>query len=269
VPAALTLEECEALVEAKVRNGVKYMMAETSYYRSPTITMRRMVEDGTFGEIKYSEAEYYHPLIGTAGNDLSRWPDKEGTWQRTWRWGFPPMLYPTHSTGFLVGVTRERLANVSCLGTPGQEEAFRDNAYNNPFCNCSALFRTDRGNMFRCNVMWGVWGHGERAQWFGEQTALFMDGWAGQPYTFRRSDGQGADREPDYWPLVPEKMRYDSGHGGSHAFITHEFIQAILEDREPAISVYEAVAMTAPGIVAHESALRGGEQLSVPNFDPA
>ncbi|MBM3500857.1 MAG: Gfo/Idh/MocA family oxidoreductase, partial [Armatimonadetes bacterium] len=97
VPAGLTLEECEALIEAKERNGVKYMMAETSYYRFPAITARRMVEDGSFGEILYSEGEYYHPHIGTAENDLSRWPDKEGNWQRTWRWGFPPMLYPTHS----------------------------------------------------------------------------------------------------------------------------------------------------------------------------
>ncbi len=269
VPAAVTLEECEALIEAKERNGVKYMMAETSYYRFPTITMRRMVEDGGFGEILYSEAEYYHPQIGTAANDLSRWPDKEGNWQRTWRWGFPPMLYPTHSTGFLVGVTRERLVEVSCLGTPGKTEAFLDNAYNSPYCNESALFKTDRGNMFRCNVMWNVWSHGERAQWFGERTAMFMDGWAGQPYTIRTVDGTAVQQSPNYFDLLPEKMRYDSGHGGSHPFITHEFIQAILEDREPAVSVYEAVAMTAPGIVAFESALRGGEQLKVPSFDPA
>lgn len=269
VPAGLTLEECEELIDAKERNGVKYMMAETSYYRFPTITMRRMVEDGSFGEVLYSEAEYYHPQIGTPENDLSRWPDKQGNWQRTWRWGFPPMLYPTHSTGFLVGVTRERLVEVSCLGTPGESEAFKDNAYNNPFNNESALFKTDRGHMFRCNVMWNIWGHGERAQWFSDRTAVFMDSWAGQPYTIRTADGRAVEQEEDYFQLLPEKMRYDSGHGGSHAFITHEFIQAILEDREPAINVYEAVAMTAPGIVAHESALRGGEQLKIPSFDPA
>ena len=63
-------------------------------------------------------------------------------------------------------------------------------------------------------------------------------------------------------------MRYDSGHGGSHPFLTHEFVSAVVEDREPSVNVYEAVAMTAPGIVAHESAQRGGERLSVPSFDP-
>ncbi len=268
VPAGVTLEECAMLIEAKERTGMKYMMAETSYYRNSTITMRRMVDDGSFGEILYSEGEYYHPSIGTSSSDLSRWPEK-GPDARTWRWGFPPMMYPTHSTGFLVGASRERLVEVSCIGTGSPEEAFQDNAYNSPFCNESALFKTDRGNMFRCNVMWNMWAHGERAQWFGDKMALLMPGWAGQPYAIRGADGTNIAARADYAHLLPEKMRYDSGHGGSHSFISHEFISAIAEDREPAVDVYEAVAMTAPGLVAHESSFRGGEQLRVPNFDPA
>jgi hypothetical protein len=34
------------------------------------------------------------------------------------------------------------------------------------------------------------------------------------------------------------------------------------------VNVYEALAMTVPGIVAHQSALRDGERLKVPQFDP-
>lgn len=46
----------------------------------------------------------------------------------------------------------------------------------------------------------------------------------------------------------------------------HEFITAILEDREPLVNIDEALAMTIPGIVAHGSALRGGERLKIPQF---
>jgi hypothetical protein len=35
------------------------------------------------------------------------------------------------------------------------------------------------------------------------------------------------------------------------------------------VDVYEAVAFTAPGIVAHQSALKGGEQMKIPSFDRA
>ena len=57
------------------------------------------------------------------------------------------------------------------------------------------------------------------------------------------------------------------GHGGSAGFICSEFINALVEEREPEIDVYESLAMTVPGIVAHLSALKGGEQLKVPAFE--
>ena len=67
--------------------------------------------------------------------------------------------------------------------------------------------------------------------------------------------------------MLPARMRHDSGHGGSAIFISAEFINALLEDREPEINLYESLAMTVPGIVAHESAFKDGEQLAVPQFD--
>ena len=55
---------------------------------------------------------------------------------------------------------------------------------------------------------------------------------------------------PDYWKsdILPEAMRHASGHDGSHTFLTAEFINALVEDREPVIDVYESLAMTAPGL---------------------
>ncbi|HEU4679092.1 MAG TPA: hypothetical protein VFS35_06200, partial [Terrimicrobiaceae bacterium] len=61
--------------------------------------------------------------------------------------------------------------------------------------------------------------------------------------------------------------RHQSGHGGSHTFLSAEFVNALLENREPTVNVYEALAMTVPGLVAHQSALRNGERMKVPGFD--
>lgn len=44
---------------------------------------------------------------------------------------------------------------------------------------------------------------------------------------------------------------------------------ALLEDREPAIDLHEGLAMTVPGIIAHQSSLQEGQQLVVPSFDPS
>jgi hypothetical protein len=67
--------------------------------------------------------------------------------------------------------------------------------------------------------------------------------------------------------MLPEPMRHESGHGGSHAFISAEFVNALLEDREPEIDLYASLAMTVPGIIAQQSSLKSGEQLPVPTFD--
>lgn len=263
VPACLTLEEAQQLKEAKERTGLKYMMAETSYYRPECILARRLWEDGKFGNFLYSEVEYYHSMTGAERDALWFWNG-----QRTWRYGFPPMLYPTHSSCYHVGVTRERFTHVSCLGWGAEDEpGLKDNAYNNPFSNMVALGRMSGGNICRCNVFWRIHAGGERAQWLGETGALYAAGSGGQPFALQIAGEPTLSSPPDYVHLLPEPMRIDTGHGNSHGFLTHEFVAALVEDREPAVDLYEALAMTVPGIVAMESARRGGEQLPVPSFD--
>ena len=277
VPAVMTLEEAERLRDLKERTGLRYMMAETSYYRQPTIYARNLHAEGGFGEIFYSELEYYHDrgdLDALLMNKSSRFYEPDGS--RSWRWGLPPMHYPTHCLGHLVGVTRERIDRVSCLGWGGEHSWLQDNRYENPFWNQSALMRTDRGHMVRCNIFWLVGGHGERARWFGERGSLHMsvgglhdDAWLPRSTALDRREGIETLDIPDYWKseMLPAAMRHGSGHDGSHVFLAAEFVNALIDDREAAIDVYESLAMTVPGIVAHESSLKQGEQLAVPSFD--
>lgn len=257
-PACMTLEEARHMRAVKKKTGMKYMSAETSYFRWETQTARLLYQHGVLGEMLYSEAEYYHPMIGAIKDSLSY---RDG--KRTWRYGFPPMHYPTHCTAFLVGVTGERLVKVSCIGTGNpNESALTDNDYHNPFQNGMALFETDKGHPFRCNVAWRIHADGERAQWFGEKASLYMAGYSGQPFALK-TDSATVGEMPDFWPALPEKMRHDTGHGASHPFLTNEFIMALVEDREPVIDLDMGLAFCMPGIVAHKSALKGGKQLRI------
>ena len=277
VPACFSLKEAAKLKELKEKKGLRYMMAETSYYRTGCIYARNLYKEGGFGELFYTECEYYHDrgsLEKLVSDKSTRFYNADGS--RTWRWGFPPLHYPTHSLGFVVGVTRERITRVSCLGWGSSHPWLDENRYNNPFYNETGLMQTDRGHMVRCNVFYLIPGHGERAQWFGEKGALRMAVHGLHQDTWRERSqklDKGVEAEPlampDYWnsDMLPEPMRHKSGHGGSHVFLSAEFINALVEDREPAIDVYESLAMTAPGIVAHQSALKNGEQMKVPQFD--
>ena len=279
VPACMGggVAEAERLLDAVKQYGLTYMMAETSYYQQPTISARKFYEQGKLGTIYYCEAEYQH-----AGLEALYFENGK----RTWRHGMAPMHYPTHCTAFLTGVTGERLTEVTCHGWGDDSPICKDNAYDNPFWNESAMFRTDRGHAFRVNVWWkGAHRGCERAEWIGDRMSFYCGHPNGVgPVIVRSAEGQKekddagfvrdlparqAYQQPEWWKtdMLPEPLRHNSGHHGSHTFLTHEFVDVLTHDRRPAIDIYEALAYTVPGVVAHESALRGGELMKIPNFD--
>lgn len=276
--AAMTLEECRELKETVERTGLIYMMAETSVYRQNTISVQNYYNEGRFGKIFSVDAEYLHPGIE------SLWFDNDGN--PTWHRGFPPILYITHCTSFFTAVTGERLTHVSCLGWGDDSPILIDNAYDNPFWNETAQFKSEKGTMVRLRV----WRRGaarltERADWYGDKMSFYSEHANGMGAKLvHASEEFGPDEggfmvqkpvvepyeQPKYWQgdRLPEPLRHDSNHDGAHPFITHDFIDSILNNRSPDVDIYEALAYTAPGIVAHQSALNGGEWMEIPNFDP-
>jgi len=278
VPAAMSLEECEQLIETVKTTGLTYMMAETSYFQQPTISARAFFKEGRFGNLFYTESEYHHPGLESLFFEGGK---------TTWRHGLPPMHYPTHCTSHLVSVSGERLTDVTCVGWGDKDPIVTENVYKNPFWNETAFFRTNKGNAFRVAIYWkGAHRGTERAQWYGDKFSFFFPHPNGIPSVIVRSGKQTEKdsggfvrqlaefeqyKQPQWWKTdaLPEPLRHDSGHEGSHTFLTHEFISALVQNRQPAVNVYEAVAYTAPGIVAHQSALKGGEQMKIKQYDPA
>lgn len=276
VPAAMTIEECYLLRDTVTGTGLTYMMAETSYYRQNTISARKFYQQGQFGEIFSAAAEYNHPGLDTLWFEDGK---------ATWRHGLPPLLYPTHCTAFLLSVTGERLTHVSGLGWGDQSPLLKNNPYNNPFWNETAFFKTNKGKPFRVEVNWkGALRNSERAEWRGDKMSFFSALEDGKEHTIVRiAEDTGKDdagfqhkanitetyKQPLWWQteLLPEPLRHNSGHDGSHSFITHEFIDALIHNRQPTVNLYEALAYTAPGIIAHQSALKDGEHMEIPNFD--
>lgn len=277
VPAAWgALEECELLRDTVCKHGLTYMMAETSYYQQATISARKFFREGRFGELFYCESQYLHDGLESLYFEGNK---------RTWRYGVAPMHYPTHCTSHLLGVTGRRLVEVVCHGWGDDSAILKDNPYNNPFWNESAMFKDDKGNGFHVKVWWkGAHRGGERAEWIGTKMSFYGEHPNGMgPVIVRRGNQQEKDdagftrnlpqfeqyKQPNWWAtdMLPEPLRHASGHEGSHTFLTHEFIDALVHGRKPAVDVYEALAYTAPGIVAHQSALKGGQLTKIPSFD--
>ena len=66
-------------------------------------------------------------------------------------------------------------------------------------------------------------------------------------------------------PPLPPGVKA-GGHGGSHGLLGDEFVRSILLDRKPLVDIVQALNMTVPGIIAHQSALKDGERLEVPQY---
>ena len=88
-----SLEDAEKLYETVKATGLKYMMFETTAFHGDCHAMREIYKAGGFGKLVYSEGDYYHYMPRPLPSF------------RDWRVGLPPLWYPTHSTGYYVGVT--------------------------------------------------------------------------------------------------------------------------------------------------------------------
>ena len=55
-----------------------------------------------------------------------------------------------------------------------------------------------------------------------------------------------------------------AGHGGSHPHLVNEFVSAIRDRRSASVAAATAANWTMTGVCAHESAMRGGERIAIP-----
>ncbi|MFZ2642424.1 MAG: Gfo/Idh/MocA family oxidoreductase [Verrucomicrobiia bacterium] len=246
VPAVFgSLEHAEPLLQAVKSSGKKYMMLETSCFHADLHAMRQIYKAGGLGKLVYAEGEYYHYMSEPLPS------------YKEWRVGLPPQFYPTHSNAYYVGVTGGSFTEVSCMGMPSVVKHLQaaNNRYQNPFGTEIALFRTSEGGMARMAVSWDTPGVGGEMGRIRGQRGTFYDKY------------QGLEKKLPSLERPPLPARVASGHhGGSHGHLMNEFVTAILEDRKPLVDIVAALNMSVAGIVAHQSALKDGELLKIPQF---
>jgi hypothetical protein len=66
---------------------------------------------------------------------------------------------------------------------------------------------------------------------------------------------------------LPEVFRgLENGHFGSHQFLVDDFAKAVAYQQLPPNHVWAAAKYCAPGLIAHQSALKNGEMMAIPDF---
>ncbi len=276
VPMATTIDQCEEIVKLVKKTGLKYMMAETVVYAREFLFVKELYKKGELGKIQFLQASHHQ--------DMDGWPDY---WP-----GLPPMHYATHCVGPCLALTGDQAEYVSCFGS-GTIRKELISKYDSPFAVESthikfkdsdltariyrALFDTAR----QYRESFDAFGTKKTFEWplvEGEKPVI---------HTAKKPEPEIPERVdvPDFAHLLPKEIQpfttggvYDAddhqhlsftqgaGHGGSHPHLAHEFISALVEDRDPYPNAVQSANWTCVGLCAHESAMDGGKIVKLPKF---
>jgi predicted dehydrogenase len=260
VTAASDLAGCEQIVEGVRRTGGVYMLAENCIYWHFVSEWKQMVQAGKLGEIFYAEAEYLHPIPELLVN--------RATGEPKWRCTRAPLHYCTHSLGPILDITGDRVVRVSAIG---QGHRIMPEAPIGGIDIQVALLETERGMIVKL-LRSSVIPRSPAIHYYGlHGTKGYVETDHGGPVGPGRLYIKGEmdrDREVDVWlsdPTLPESARA-GGHGTAEYSLVQDFLGSLERNETPRIDVVRAMDITVPGLIAHESATRGGEWLDVPRL---
>ena len=276
VPMATTVRDCEKIVKLAEKTGLKYMMAETVVYAREFLFCREMYKKGELGKVQFIKASHQQDMDG---------------WPNYWP-GLPPMHYATHCVGPALALTRAEADYVSCFGSGTIRKSLIPK-YNSPFAveSCHVKFRKSDVSAFIYRSLFDVARqYRESFEVYGSKRSFewpLIEGEEPVIHTAKLPEPRIPKRvkTPDYAHLLPKGIRrfttkgvYDSkkkthlsfaqgaGHGGSHPHLAHEFVTALVKGRDPFPNAVQSANWTCVGILAHESAKKGGVIVKLPDF---
>ena len=276
VPMATSLADCRRIVALSRKKRRSYMMMETVVYAREFLFIKDLFERGQLGKLQFLQASHQQDMDG---------------WPNYWP-GLPPMWYATHCVGPMLALTDARVEYVSCFGSGTiRRELVR--RYGSPFAIESAHLKLrdsdvsariirslfDTARQYRESI--DVYGSKRSFEWSLVEHEPHILHTAKLP----ESEIPKKITVPDYAARLPAGIRqfttrgvYDlkksthlsftqgAGHGGSHPHLAHEFITALLEERDPYPNAERSANWTGVGLCAHQSALAGGRIVRLPAF---
>lgn len=259
IPVIETMEEVKILRDAvKSHPNLKYMAGENCFYWAFIEAWKRMREEGKFGDILYAESEYLH---APNPDDIKPY-EPENHWRRY----NPAITYLTHNLGPLLYIMDDYCVSVSCM-TPS---VTKYNQYAEGDENGIAIFKTAKGAVIRIFIGFGMYvGYDHNFALYGTKGSILTD--KTKPLEEATSFAKMQEIPDTFEKFFEIPVRLSNtgdvyGHGGVDAKMIRDFIKCIIEDTDPPIDVDMGIRISLPGIIANESAKRGGELLEIPKL---
>jgi predicted dehydrogenase len=268
VPAAVSVEECRALVEAARRSSATYMMAENYCYIRSNVLVKHLAQAGLFGEVYFGEGEYIHELKEL--NEITKW-------RRKWQTGINGCTYPTHSLGPLLQWFGERVTSLCCFGSGhhyrdprGDQYEIEDSIHtacrlsNGGLANIRIDMLSNRPHQMAYYSLQGTKGCYEAPRGAGDSHKVWLQDRHPNPNEWHPLSEFEEEFLPEEW-LHPPEAALTSGHWGGDYMVVADFLRAIGQGQPPPIDIHLAMDMTLPGLVSQRSIAEGSVWLDVPD----
>jgi hypothetical protein len=282
VPAAMSVEDCWAMVESAEKYKKHCVLMENCNYDRAEMMVYNMVRQGVFGEILHAEGGYLHDLRSIKFADSG-----EGLWRRAWAMKLNGNLYPTHGLGPVAncldinrGDRFDHLVSMSGPSRGLQDWAAAHEPADSPkrkeqyVCgdiNVS-LIQTAKGRTIvvqhstnlprpysRINLVQGT-----RGLFQGYPNRIYVEG-RGKADQWQEAQALQAEFDHPLWKEIAEIAK-GAGHGGMDYIEDYRLIKCLREGKPTDFNVYDAAAISAVVGLSVQSVSRKSAPVDFPDF---
>lgn len=284
VTAATSMDELYWLKETVEKQDKVYMMCENYCYRPDAVLIKKLVEQGYFGEIYFAEAEYIEDIRSWLVN-----PSGKKSWRQYWQVGKRGAFYPTHSLGpIMKWFDGDYIEEISCFGVgPYVAPAFRQEDSN------TVMIRLKSGKLIRIRIDVMSPRPNQNSYFYLQGTKGAVEtprgpsGPHGQQDMFKAyfSDGspvvsRGLKWEdlwnyshllPENYQDMPQGAKKLAEHGDYHTcggdyYVVQDFIKTINKEITNPVDIYDACEWTAVALLSELSVQNNSKPIKMPDF---
>ena len=306
VPAAMTLEECWALVETSERTGRHCMQLENCCYNEAEMMALNLVRKGILGEIQHAEGAYIHDLRSSNYRDPAQ-GGYQGYWRLKWNARHEGNPYPTHGLVPLMqamninrGDRFDYLNSMQC--DPKCNDAYAAHVFGpdswqaglHPQCGdmATTVIRTVKGHTLmvqhtvnaprpysRLNLLQGTRGIFSGINFASSPEALqkggnnVQFGWETEPgagvhefFDWETTGRMRVEHRHPLWAAAGEIARKVGGHGGMDFMMDLRLMYCLQNGLPLDMDVYDLAASCSLCELSERSCRDRGNSVDVPDF---
>ena len=263
VTSFYTPAEGVAVVEAVEKSGKIYNLLENYPFTRQNMYIRKLYQEGFFGEFMYAEGSYLHECrsLCYAYNVSGGLPVEPGWQVHSWRASLNTLYYNTHSLGPLMHITGLRPMQVSAIPCEVSLPGYlgKKNGRIMP-----SMVKMSNGGLLR-NLMGAGTSdrHRELCLW-GTKACVENSDREMQLRLGACGAGMRLRMNPKWEAMA--SVADLTGHCGGDFWELYYFIRQILTGEKSFWDIYNAADVTLAGIMAARSYDRGGDLVDVPDF---